>query len=105
MNNTLPPMNGSAASADMSPSFHNAGGSGYALPRPYNSSLMSSSTARSPPQGIFSHVSHTHPQDSLPHTPKRGSDASFEMRGNGVHYSQSPMIRDPQPPSPKEMVS
>ncbi|OAX80966.1 hypothetical protein ACJ72_04695 [Emergomyces africanus] len=111
INTTLPPLNGSASShTDASPSYHSHSTSAtpqYSLHRPYGSSHLSSS-AHSPPPSLYSQQGplHTHPHggaDSMARSPKREHETMHDTRPNSMGYSsQSPMMRDTKPPSPKE---
>ncbi|PGH23537.1 DNA helicase INO80, partial [[Emmonsia] crescens] len=110
MNTTLPPLNGSTSHADASPSYHAHSTSAtpqFSLHRPYGSSHMSSS-AHSPPPNLYSQQasSHTHSRggtESMARSPKREHETMHDTRPNSMGYSsQSPMMRDTKPASPKE---
>ncbi|PGH15786.1 hypothetical protein AJ79_02166 [Helicocarpus griseus UAMH5409] len=110
MNTTLPPLNGSAPHADTSPSYHAHSTSAtpqFSLHRPYGGSHMSSS-AHSPPPSLYGQQvsSHTHPNAStepMARSPKREPETALDTRPNSLGYaSQSPMMRDTKPASPKE---
>ncbi|KAK2742337.1 putative DNA helicase ino80 [Myotisia sp. PD_48] len=102
-NTTLPPLNGNTANSDTSTPYHAHSTSntpGYPLPHPYSSSIMSNS-ARSPPPPMFSHSTslHTHPpgMSDSSRSPKREP----ELNNNG-YPSQTSMVREMRPSSPKE---
>ncbi|EEQ86916.1 DNA helicase INO80 [Blastomyces dermatitidis ER-3] len=115
MNTTLPPLNGSVSHPDTSPSYHAHSTSAtpqFPLHRPYGNSHMASS-AHSPPPSLYSQQassssSHPHPHphggtESMTRSPKREHEPIHDMRPNNMGYSsQSPMMRDTRPASPKE---
>lgn len=104
--NTLPPLNGPVVNADGSPPYHahsTSSASAYALPRPFNGSLMSS-TSHSPPP-TYSHPAGSHSlasnmTDPFSRSPRRDSESYGMGSANGGHISQQTM----RPPSPKESV-
>ncbi|KAK2774024.1 putative DNA helicase ino80 [Emmonsiellopsis sp. PD_33] len=110
--NTLPPLNGSATHADTSPPYHAHSTSTtpqFTLHRPYTGSHVSTS-ARSPPPAHYNQISsHGHPPsgpDAVSRSPKREPEAMYDGRPNSMGYaSQSPMMREARPPSPKESKS
>ncbi|ODH26257.1 hypothetical protein ACO22_04713 [Paracoccidioides brasiliensis] len=110
MSTTLPPMSGSAPShPDGSPSYPSHSTSTttqFPLHGPYRGSSHMSSSGHSPPPSHFGQQvsSHTHPSaESMSRSPRREAETLHDVRPNNMVYSsQSPMMQDTKPASPKE---
>ncbi|KAJ9196358.1 hypothetical protein DTO271D3_852 [Paecilomyces variotii] len=105
---TLPPLNGSAPpppphaeAASQYPAHSSTGPPQYSIPPPYAGSVIPGNAS-----APYNHTSHAHPSSrpqALSQSPKKEPESSFDVRSNGAAYSsQSPMMRETRPASPKE---